>query len=250
MSSQKTGQAAIPAISADIVEQYLRDNPDFFLARDDLLMELTVPHATGSAISMVEHQVGLLREQNGRYRRQLHSLVQIARTNDELIGRLQQLTLKLLDSSALEDTLLAVEKSLKEDFHADAAALRLFIDPGQPMPDRSLFEFLHVDVMPEAPIRDDLRALLSAGAPVCGRFDRARFGYLFAPGAEDKIASVALLPLGAAASSGKDEISGLLAIGSDNDDRFTPGMGTTYLKHLSELIGRKIAPRLRAGPPV
>ena len=52
------------AISADDVASYLRENPDFFTDRDGLLAEMTVPHESGKAISLLERQVKILRERS------------------------------------------------------------------------------------------------------------------------------------------------------------------------------------------
>ena len=49
-------------IREDQVVGYLRRNPDFFARHDDLLAEISLPHDSGSAISLLERQVNILRE--------------------------------------------------------------------------------------------------------------------------------------------------------------------------------------------
>ncbi len=237
----KTGPADTRAPSEDAIEDYLSKHPEFFQERDELLTKITLPHDSGAAVSLIERQVALLREQARNYRRQLQGLVQIARTNDELIARLQQLTLRLLDSKNVEDIFDTLEYSLRQDFHADAATLALFGDLPESGVGLRAREFLRVEIVTDDGACRGLRKLLIGGQPVCGTLDREYLTMLFGSRAGD-IASTALLPL--TADSATNAVLGLLAIGSDSDDRFKPEMGTTYLKHLGELIGRRLGPCL------
>lgn len=243
-STNKPGAADVRLPSEATIEDYLDKHPEFFQGRDELLTRITLPHGSGAAVSLVERQVALLREQNRGYRRQLQGLVQIARTNDELIARLQQLTLRLLDSTHFEDILNAIEDTLRQDFHADAASLLLFSnlagDDAQPRGR----EFLHVALVTAEEARARLRKPLAGGQPLCGALDQTQLRELFGAKAGD-VASAALLPLTAAGLTSRP--LGLLAIGSGSEERFNPEMGTTYLKHLGELIGRRLAPCL--APP-
>ena len=56
------------SLTAEDIENYLRKNPDFFLGRPELLTELSIPHRSGEAVSLVEKQVKVLREQNEQAR--------------------------------------------------------------------------------------------------------------------------------------------------------------------------------------
>jgi len=72
------------ALSDELVRDYLRDNADFLQRNQDLLDHLHVSHASGSAISLVEKQVAVLRERNVDMRRRLSALTGNARDNDRL----------------------------------------------------------------------------------------------------------------------------------------------------------------------
>ena len=65
----KENMSDTPPISAEEVEIYIRNNPDFFLTRQDLLADMAIPHGTGAAVSLVEKQVKVLREQNEQARK-------------------------------------------------------------------------------------------------------------------------------------------------------------------------------------
>lgn len=230
----------IQSITAGTIEDYLRRHPDFFQGRDDLIKALTLPHPTGGAISLVERQVALLREETQRYRAQLQELVQIARYNDELIARLQQLTVKLMDSATLDEVLSLLEVSLRQDFHADAATLRLFAAAGSFAFDAGIHAFMNVEVIEADALTPSLRPILTTGKPACGRLPNDQLVQLF-PTTAGEIGSAALLPLAGRTGA----TLGLLAIGSRSAERFTPEMGTTYLNYMNELIGRKLAACVR-----
>ena len=57
------------AISEDEVVAYLRSNPDFFVKQADLLAEISLPHESGSAISLPERQINILRERGTEARK-------------------------------------------------------------------------------------------------------------------------------------------------------------------------------------
>jgi uncharacterized protein YigA (DUF484 family) len=55
-------RAEQPVIDATLVADYLKTNPDFFNTHPDLLLELSLPHPTGQAVSLWERQNAALRE--------------------------------------------------------------------------------------------------------------------------------------------------------------------------------------------
>ena len=65
-------------LSEQAVVDYLRLDPDFFTRHTQLLSELNLPHSTGRTVSLIEHQVSILRERNVESRRKLNQLVSTA----------------------------------------------------------------------------------------------------------------------------------------------------------------------------
>jgi uncharacterized protein YigA (DUF484 family) len=226
-------------ISAEAVERYLLNHPEFFLSRDDLLISITIPHATGGAVSLVERQVMLLRDQNRRYRRQLQNLVQIARTNDDLIRRLQTLTLRLLCLCDFDAVVATLRDSLREDFQADAAALHLYSDRIDTSRARHDFAIIRKAAMNQ--VDEDLARLLSGGKPLCGKLGKEQSALLFDSGSAS-VVSAAVLPLMARTGlASEPSLIGILAIGSLDGERFKPDMDTHYLVHMGEIVSRKLA---------
>jgi len=227
------------------VAEYLRTHPDFFTKYPDVLMELVLQHSSGSAISLIERQVAVLREHNRKLKRQLQDLVQIARDNDRLSERMHRLTLSLIDCTGLEEVFIALHDNLRNEFQADAVTLRLIARPQQSTADeRGEFptDILFAD-------KDDVawgafKGIMSNGKPVCGILNSTQLNYLFGDQAMD-IASAALIPLADPSSADKATLSlGIVAVGSYDAERFHPGMGTHFLSQMGELISRTIRPHL------
>ena len=85
MSTVNQAQATSDELTEDSIADYLQSNPDFFERHQTLLGNLKLPHSTsGAAVSLVERQVSVLRQQNVALERRLRDLVDVARSNDQL----------------------------------------------------------------------------------------------------------------------------------------------------------------------
>jgi hypothetical protein len=216
------------------VADYLRGHPDFFTRHPEVLAELELLHACGRAVSLIEYQVVVLREQGQRLRRRLHDLVETARENEQLSERVHRLVLDLVTREDLPSILLALYRALGESFGAERATVRLFRGPAAER-DAALAEFLGADQA----ARRLLAPALGAAAPICGRIPADQLAVLFGDaGAE--VRSGALLPLGV------DDRIGVLALGSRDESRYRPGMATTFLRQLAEVASQVMRPHLAA----
>lgn len=231
MSTQRKAKFSEESLSEGAVHDYLEDNPDFFERHSTLLGTLRIPHSSGAAVSLVERQISVLRQKDLKHERKLKDLLEVARINDALVGKIHRLTLRLLGADGLMDTLESIEKALRADFGADQSILLLFGDP-------KAFGEIKVSRFFKAVDRDDeaLKAFdtfLKGSSPRCGQIRDAQRDFLF--GREtNEIGSAALVPLG-----GKSEI-GFLAIGSADSERFHPGMSIDFLRRLGELVAEAL----------
>lgn len=228
MSQQKIGAATTHGeeFPESAIADYLKSHPDFFERHPLILLGLKLPHRTGgSAISLVERQVSMLRQRNAQLERQFKDLVAVAKTNDALVEKIHQLGLKLMRARDLPARLEALETGLREDFGAERAVLALFADKAPASAQREGFvrrlSADDADVKPFA-------AFLRAAKPRCGPL-RDRQKYIFERDA-DSVSSAALVPLGADASLG------FLIIGSRDPDHFHPGKRMDFLARLGELL--------------
>ena len=227
MSTQPNPEFVDEEPSEASVREYLRAHPDFFERNSTLLGSLTVPHGSGDAVSLVERQVSVLRHRELKLERRLKELLGVARANDALAAKIHALSLSLIATTSLNDTIRTIETALRLSFGADQSVLVLFGD-GEQFDDVDAGRFFRV-VDRNA---DELRpfaSFLNGRGPRCGQVRDTQREYLFR-GDADEIGSVALVPLGSGAQIG------FLAIGSAAADRFHPGMSIDFLARVGDLV--------------
>jgi len=216
------GEASEGILTEREVADYLHKHPDFFQRHEHLLETLTLPHPHGGkAISLIERQVGLMREQKQLLKKQLHQLSQSARTNEMLLERLQAQILTLIDSTSIDDAMERMRKGLHDDFDADAVELHLFGEQEH-------------EIRSDDPVLKHFQTVLHNKRPICGHLRPEQLRFLFGERSEE-IASAVLIPL---CESPQDECMGLLGIGSKDAKRYHPEMGTLFVNHLGAVATR------------
>ena len=227
--SNEQAQAIAPAteLSDEQVREYLKLNGDFLQRNPDMLDHLHISHASGSAVSLVEKQVSVLRERNIDMRHRLNALTANARDNDKLYEQTRKLVLALLDAGNLDSVYSAFMDAMEKDFKVDYASLILF---GEPSSDSKC----RVETSEAAKI--EIGALLKGRKPVCGVLRKEELAYLFPDAGE--VGSAALMPL----ANGKE--LGLIAVGSADANRYSSSMGTLFLTHIADVIVR-LLPHLK-----
>jgi uncharacterized protein YigA (DUF484 family) len=233
VSNQETttpeSEKVVQSIGVQGVADYLRRHPDFFEDKPSLLADLRIPHSTGSAVSLVERQVAVLREANAGLQDQLEGLIQVARENDKLNDLLHKLTLRLVACHNLTDLLSLIDTRLRRDFSADLSTVCLLSSPKDVV----------LATRPEF-VRDAdafcglFQRLLSVGKPYCGQLKTEQLEALFGEQAGE-VMSTALLPLNQLTSGGQGKL-GLIAIGSFQRNRFHSGADTAFLERMSEIV--------------
>ncbi|RKZ36536.1 MAG: DUF484 domain-containing protein [Gammaproteobacteria bacterium] len=219
-------------LSAADVAAFLHANPGFLTEHPGLVAELKVPHACGDAVSLLEYQAEVLRDQNRRLRRKIQELVANAKTNEMLSSRLHQLTLQLMGCGDPDAVFSVLRQVLRKEFDAEAVAVRIF-EPPRREEYLSLPEFALAD----SASRRVLSNILSSMRPVCGRINNGQRSLLFGPD-DAALCSAAMIPL----RSGR--VDGLVAVASRDKDRFRPNMGTDFLRGLGEVVARAVSPYL------
>lgn len=212
----------------EAVSRYLEDHPDYIVRHPEILSRLVLSHETGGkAVSLIERQVQVLREQTQNLQRQLRELVNNARENDVLSGRLHRFATAMIGCTSFDDVLDTTYDLLRQEFKLDAVVILLqgrTAAGGRP------------ELVPEDDKR--LNALFqqfASGKPICGgKFDDSLMSYLFS-GRASEIKSTALIPLG------EKNPQGVLGLGTHDPYRFHPGMGTVYLSRLGELLTHSLA---------
>jgi uncharacterized protein YigA (DUF484 family) len=213
----------------EAVTRFLADNPEYFSDHPELLANITVPHPqSGQAVSLIERQVGVLRDQNRQLERQLRELVSNAKENEVITRRLHDTARNLLGAKNIDGLLEIATVQVKEAFYLDAATVRI----GTATPPT---ETEGVWASPDDEQLTQLALLVANGDPVCGSFlDEQQTRFLFVD-AHDQVKSCALVPLKF------NGVGGIYCLGSQDPHRFDPEMATDYLARLGELISSALA---------
>ncbi|CAB5514759.1 hypothetical protein LMG26857_03818 [Achromobacter anxifer] len=206
------------AFTAQDIAAFLQENPGFFDDHADVFATLQVPHPHGSrAISLGERQILTLRERNRELEWRLNELVRNASANESIGTHVAKWCRRLLSECDPQHVPGEIALGLAEQFELNHVALRLW-DLSE-LPATGYGE----------PVTQDVRTFTdSLKTPYCGtdtEFEAA--GWLDA-----KPKSLALVPLRLEADG---PAIGLLVLGSDDAERFTPEMGTTFLESIGQL---------------
>jgi uncharacterized protein YigA (DUF484 family) len=214
-------------MTAEEVAQFFRTHPQFFDQHPELLESIYVPHPYGGrAIPLSERQILSLRERVKVLEAKLGELLKFGEDNDAISEKVHRLAAGLLGARDFAAAAQALQFHLREDFSVPHVALRLW---GRPLPAGA----------PEgAAVEDEMRARVEAmGAPLCGPAAGSPFLPWFGD-AQEHVRSLALVPLG------QTQAVGLLALGSEDAQRFYAEMGTHYLRRIGELTAAALAARL------
>ncbi len=216
--------------SAQMIADYLKLNPGFFTSFPELITELQIPHDSGQAISLVERQVQMIRDENNKLRSRFKELLDVASENEALIRSMHRLTLQLMEASSPQQIFATMQEQLAESFGADSVFVRIFGAPA----------FIDQDageefVAAQSPLVSLFEDVLNAEMPFSGRLKQEQYQSLFGTDDENK-GSVVMVPLHT------DHWQGLLVIGSNDSARYQPGMGVDLLIHMGDVLSLILDP--------
>jgi uncharacterized protein len=209
-------------LTTDQVADFLRQNPGFFEQHVDVLMNLQVPHPHGGrAVSIGERQLVAEREKSRLLEDKLRELIRFGEENDALSGKVHALACRLIDAGSLEATLDTAYLDLLDHFAVPHVAVRLW-NVAEASPETK--EFL--------PVPTEMRQFVEKlEVPYCGNHavyeSQSWFGE-----AAPHLKSFAIVALRRAEGA-----FGVLALASEDAQRFYPEMGTLYLARLGDLLG-------------
>jgi uncharacterized protein len=216
-----------PLTQAESVAAYLEAHPDFFVEHEELLATMRIPHRRGDTVSLVEHQMKILRERNIEMRHRLSHLMDVARDNDRLFDKTRRLILALMDASTLEDLVMSVEDSLRQDFQVPFVSLILFGDNAMPVG----------RWVTHAEAQTAIGGLLTENKSVSGSLREHELDFLFGEEQRQQIGSTAVVAI---AHQG---VHGVLAIASRDPQHYKSSVGTLFLSYIAEVTGR-VLPRV------
>ena len=217
-------------MKSDEVVQYLQDHPQFFEEHADLMSRVVIPHPhSGRAISITERQMLSLRDKNKQLEGKMGELLQYGEENDTIGEKMHRLGVAMIAAASFQSVLHTLNFHLRDDFAIPHVALRLWDRPE------------HVEELPEfADVSEELQVFAETlGQPYCGSTSGFETSSWFGD-ASKHVRSQALIAM----RNGGGTI-GMIALGSEEAQRFYSGMGTLYLERLGEMASAALARVLR-----
>ena len=218
-------------MTPDAVATYLQEHPEFFEQYADMLAEIYIPHPHGGrAIPISERQILTLRDRSKQLETKLREVIQFGEENDAIGDKVHRLALALLSARDLATVMNSVHYNLREDFAVPHVVLRAWT--AQPSAETAQL----------AAVSDAAREYASSlSAPHCAAHPpEGATAELFGDAAP-LLKSFAFIPL-------RDtETFGLLALASEDGERFYPEMGTVFLKRIGEMVGAALLRNITSG---
>jgi len=220
-------------LSAERVADYLRDHKKFFIEHEDLLADLSLPHESGKAISLLERQVTILRDRGIEARQKLNNLLENARNNDQLFDTTQNLVLALLRAENITEIANVTLDQLSNHANIDACEIILVEHSDLHVPSS-------VRTQSHNKLKQDFGDVFRLKRTHCGPLSQDQIDYLF-PSSGLKIRSTALCPV-----INNSEVLALLVFGNQSDNYFNIHLDTLFLDFIGRVVGAVLDKKLDA----
>jgi uncharacterized protein len=206
--------------TTDAVATYLQQHPEFFEQYADMLADIYIPHPHGGrAIPISERQILTLRERCKHLETKLREVIRFGEENDAIGEKVHRLTLALFAAPDVATLLNAINFNLREDFAIPHIAMRLSsAESGVEGPDL------------KAPADATREYVATLTAPYCGSHVPAGVVQDLFADAAPLLKSFSIIPLRAR------DTAGVLALASEDAQRFYAEMGTLYLKRIGDMV--------------
>ncbi len=214
-------QIEADALTEEVIAEYLRDNPDFFLSRRELVDRLALPHQEQGTVSLVHVQLNRQRQRIEELEEDITSLMSLAKSNDQTFHEFMALQEQVLKC----DSLLSVVKAIEE--MAKSLGLVAYV--------RLLeSESSYYSLEKESYLRFATNHLNGKEAYL-GRMRKADRELLFGDNHRaPEMGSYVVLPLK------RKSLQGVLAFSSTDGGHFQPHMDTLFLRHLALVLSHLI----------
>lgn len=209
------------ALTAEVVAEYLRDNPDFFSHRRELVDSLALSHQEQGAVSLVHVQMNRQRQRIEELEEEITALMSLAKNNDQTFHEFMDLQEQILKSEALLNVIKAIEEKAK------SLGLVAYV------------RLLNCDSNYYELNKDNYQRFatnhLNGKSAYLGRMRKVDRELLFGENSHaPEMGSYVVLPLY------KKAFQGVLAFSSSDGGHFQPHMDTLFLRHLSLVLSHLI----------
>ncbi|MGR5120608.1 DUF484 family protein [Vibrio astriarenae] len=210
-------QVEANALTAEVVTEYLRDHPDFFLSRPELVERLALPHQDQGAVSLVHVQLQRQRQRIEELEEEITALMSLARQNDQTFHDFMGLQEQVLKSLSVTEAISSVEQ-LAKDLSLVAYVKLVESEDTQYQISTDVFKRFVTNHLNGKPA-------------YLGRLRQADRQALFSEQENaPELGSYVVLPLGF------KQPYGLIAFSSEDGGHFQPQMDTLFLRHLALVL--------------
>ncbi len=201
------------------IAEYLEANTDFFEQHPDLLIKLRLPHPSGeNMISLVERQLVELRQRNEHLDKKLLEWIQYGQENDALQQKVHDFTVALIHPHDWETLEHLIPHLLQDIFAIPHASLQ---------------------VWQYHPAQESVRITASRHSrPFCLHEPLGGTTHWLTNN-NQLLRSFAYMPLHAGS-----ETVGLLALASEDRQRYYPEMDTLFLHRIADIVSAALHPHL------
>ena len=205
------------------VQEFLLLNPDFLSKNPEVLKSLEVIHDAGGAVSLIQRQVEILRDNYNSTTNNLLNLLTIAKNNEDIFGLTKQLIVELIDCQDATEIVTKTEQAFEKKFDASKCQL-LFFKEQKYLP-RGRYRELKL-------AHKNFGDLYNTKDIYCGPLSKEQAQFIF--GKSAKIIECALVPLR------NSECPGVLALGSNTKGKYDSTKDTLFLDFTAEVINKLI----------
>nr|WP_073580737.1 DUF484 family protein [Vibrio quintilis] len=209
------------ALTAEVVAEYLRHHPDFFIHRPELAERLTLPQEPG-AVSLAHIQMRRQRQRIESLEEEITALMSLAAGNDRTFQHFMVLQEDILRCDELFQVIRLIEQ------RAADINLRAYIRLSAPL---SASQYrLDMDYW-----QSFSRSYLNGSQAYLGRMRKVdRDGLFGGQTPSPEFGSYVVLPLES------HKMAGILAFSSEDGGHFQPSMDTLFLYHLGVVLSHLI----------
>ena len=216
-------------LSEESVFSYLSANPNFLVQNHSLLKEISIPHLLDENISsLIEHQVMILRDENNKLKNNIEENNNRSILKNVLRKNIFNSTFELLKTKTVIDFNKSLCSFLEKSY--ETSYVRLFIF-NYGVENKKIGNIYFHKNNPK--LRFMFTEILNRNKPLCSSLQAEQLQMLFSKDTE-KIRSNLLLPIK------QFNLDGLLALGSDERNKYSIGEDLDLLVFASELAVFKL----------
>ncbi len=200
--------------------EYLKDNPNIFQQYPEFLELVTLTDSRGTA-SLLERQVAMLKERLGEHKNQQSQFMQVARENEQISDSFSHVICQLIGFTNLSQFATEFPSELRNTFNIDEVTFKTSQAAVRRPSDNEGYD-------------DAVRRMVNNRAVCDNRWPSSIMNLFFSA----DINSAALIPM---RTYDANQPLGILALGSQDPDRYTNELGTAHLDRLGLMSGLCLA---------